>query len=144
MKNRLAWSVSCLVAIVARTAGAQVPVGPEFLVAPPSCSGAWRATTRSSGGPVSTTTASTTLASSRFRTAHFVELDWKRSSGPDANDGSFELWIDGASVHAASALDNSVSAVDFVRMGALSVKVGAAGTLYRDEFESRRVNYIGP
>ena len=75
---------------------------------------------------------------------HFVEVDWQRASGPDANDGSFELWIDGASVHAATTLDNSLSAVDFVRLGALSVKVGASGTLYWDEFESRRQGGIGP
>jgi len=75
---------------------------------------------------------------------HFVELAWKRATGPDASDGGFELWIDGVSVHAASTLDNSRSAVDFVRMGALSVKTAAAGTLFWDDFESRRVNYIGP
>jgi hypothetical protein len=30
-----------------------------------------------------------------------------------------------------------------VRLGALSVKSGAAGTMYWDEFESRREPYIG-
>ena len=75
---------------------------------------------------------------------HYVELDWQRSTGPDANDGAFELWIDGTSVHAATGLDNSVSAVDFVRLGALSVKVGATGTLFLDEFVSRRRTYSGP
>jgi hypothetical protein len=39
---------------------------------------------------------------------------------------------------------NSLSEVDFVRMGALSVKLGASGTMYWDEFESRRQNGIGP
>jgi hypothetical protein len=29
-------------------------------------------------------------------------------------------------------------------MGALSLKTGANGTLYWDEFESRRESYIGP
>jgi hypothetical protein len=76
--------------------------------------------------------------------SHFVELEWNRSSGADAEDGSFELWIDGESVHAATVLDNSISAVDFVRLGALSVKPGADGTVYWDEFESRRATYIGP
>ena len=75
---------------------------------------------------------------------HMVELAWKRSSGPDANDGEFELRIDGVSVHATSNLDNSLSAVDMVRLGALSVKTGASGTLYWDEFESRRLTSIGP
>jgi hypothetical protein len=31
-----------------------------------------------------------------------------------------------------------------VRLGALSVKPGATGTLFWDEFESRRLTYIGP
>jgi hypothetical protein len=34
--------------------------------------------------------------------------------------------------------------VDFVRLGALSLKAGASGTIRWDEFESRRVRYIGP
>jgi uncharacterized delta-60 repeat protein len=75
---------------------------------------------------------------------HRIELDLKRSSGPDANDGSFRLWVDGALVADPGALDNSLSAADFVRLGALSVKSGAAGTLSWDEFESRRESPIGP
>jgi hypothetical protein len=27
-----------------------------------------------------------------------VEVDWQRASGPDALDGSLEMWIDGVSV----------------------------------------------
>jgi hypothetical protein len=42
------------------------------------------------------------------------------------------------------ALDNSISAVDFVRMGALSVKTGASGSLRWDEFVSRGRTYIAP
>jgi hypothetical protein len=75
---------------------------------------------------------------------HAVELDWRRSSGPDALDGSLQLWIDGVSVASLTGLDNASSAVDFVRMGALSVKGGSSGTMYWDEFESRRTTYIGP
>jgi hypothetical protein len=75
---------------------------------------------------------------------HFVEIDWRRSSGPDASDGSFEMFIDGTSVSLLTGLDNSLSSVDFVRLGALSVKAGASGTLFWDEFESRRASYIGP
>jgi hypothetical protein len=75
---------------------------------------------------------------------HWVELDWRRASGPDANDGRFEFWVDGVSVFSASDVDDSVSSVDFVRLGALSVKAGASGTLYWDEFESRRHGFIGP
>ena len=76
--------------------------------------------------------------------AHFVEIEWRRSSGPDANDGTFELWIDGVSQSLRTGLDNSLSGVDFVRLGALSVKATSSGTLYWDEFVSRRFSYIGP
>ena len=75
---------------------------------------------------------------------HVVEIDWRRASGPDALDGSFQMWIDGAPAGSLSNLDNHLSAVDFVRLGALSVKSGAAGTLRFDEFESRRQSAIGP
>jgi hypothetical protein len=75
---------------------------------------------------------------------HWIELDWRRASGPDALDGSFQMWIDGVSVSTLTGLDNSVSALDFVRLGALSVKSGAAGTMLYDEFVSRRETFIGP
>ena len=75
---------------------------------------------------------------------HVIELRWQRSSDPDAPDGECELFVDGSSVSLLTGLDNSISGVDFVRMGALSVKVGATGTMYWDEFISRRDNLIGP
>jgi hypothetical protein len=74
---------------------------------------------------------------------HSIEFDWIRSSAAGANDGRFELWIDGVSVSVLEYLDNSRSAVDFTRMGALSLKAGASGTPYWDQFESRRWSYIG-
>jgi ELWxxDGT repeat protein len=74
---------------------------------------------------------------------HLVEVDWTWSEGPDANNGTFSLWIDEVPVSALTGLDNSISAVDFVRLGAMSVKPGANGTLYFDNFESRRDRYIG-
>jgi hypothetical protein len=75
---------------------------------------------------------------------HAIELRWRRSSDPDAPDGECELFVDGSSVALLTGLDNSISAVDFVRMGALSVKVGATGTMFWDEFVSRRETLIGP
>jgi hypothetical protein len=74
---------------------------------------------------------------------HAVELDLRAASGPDALDGRFELWIDGVSVAVLEGLDNSRARADFVRLGALSVKGGAGGTLRWDQFESRRLNAIG-
>jgi hypothetical protein len=75
---------------------------------------------------------------------HVIELSWRRSSAPDANDGQCELLVDGTSVALMTDLDNNRSAVDFVRLGALSVKGGASGTIFWDEFVSRRENPIGP
>jgi hypothetical protein len=75
---------------------------------------------------------------------HRVEFEWVRSSGPDANDGHFQLWLDGASRATLTGLDNSISGVDFTRMGALSVKAGAAGTLRWDAFKATRRSPLGP
>jgi hypothetical protein len=75
---------------------------------------------------------------------HSVELDWRRASGPDTGDGSFQLWIDGAPAATLTGLDNPARAVDSVRLGAQSLRGRASGTLAWDEFESRRESYIGP
>ena len=74
---------------------------------------------------------------------HYVEFDWKRATGPDAEDGQFALWVDGSLRYVAPNIDNSLSAVDFVRMGAITVKPGASGTLYLDHFRSRRASALG-
>jgi hypothetical protein len=63
---------------------------------------------------------------------HTVSFQWRRSSGPDASDGSFRLRIDGVEVAALTGLDDSISTVDFTRMGAISVKPGATGVMYWD------------
>jgi hypothetical protein len=74
---------------------------------------------------------------------HSVEIDWRRSSGQDEPDGTFEMSIDGTSMATLTALDNGRSSVDFARLGALSIKPGASGTLFYDAFESRRLTAIG-
>jgi hypothetical protein len=75
---------------------------------------------------------------------HFVELDWRQATDAVSNDGSFEMSIDGVSVSALAGLSNSLRSVDLARLGPQSLKGGAAGTLYLDEFESRRLRTIGP
>ena len=75
---------------------------------------------------------------------HWVEVDWQASSGPDANDGSFTLTIDGTPLSTLTGLDNSISSVDMVRMGTISNKSAANGQVFVDEFVSRRANPIGP
>jgi hypothetical protein len=75
---------------------------------------------------------------------HFVEFDWRRSTAPGASNGALQLWIDGGSVATLSGVDNDFNPVEFVRLGALALKTGAAGALYYDQFESRRERLIGP
>jgi hypothetical protein len=43
-----------------------------------------------------------------------------------------------------AGLDNHAAEVDFVRMGVLSPKAGASGTIRLDEFRSQRETPIGP
>ncbi len=89
-----------------------------------------------------------TLADTPFFTItdapHAIELDWRQSTTPSANDGRFELFIDGLSKSVLSTLDNNLSTVDFARMGGLSLKSGSGGTMVFDEFVSRRKTLIGP
>jgi hypothetical protein len=75
---------------------------------------------------------------------HTIEIDWRRATSSGANDGRLDLWIDGVPQVGLTGLDNDLGQVDLVRLGALSVKTGASGTLYWDGFESRRRTYIGP
>jgi hypothetical protein len=75
---------------------------------------------------------------------HTVEIDWRRATAAGASDGALDVWIDGVAQGTLTGLDNDLGQVDFTRLGALSVKSGAAGTLYFDGFESRRRTYIGP
>jgi hypothetical protein len=74
---------------------------------------------------------------------HWVELRWQKSSTA-GSDGAFSFWIDGAMVASLDGLDNGDGRIDFARLGAISAKLGAAGTLYLDEFVSRRFDTIGP
>jgi hypothetical protein len=74
---------------------------------------------------------------------HAIEFDWQRAGSAETADGTFELFIDGISVATLSGLDDGGSAVEYVRMGVFSVKTGAAGTLFLDQFVSRRRTFIG-
>jgi hypothetical protein len=75
---------------------------------------------------------------------HWIEFDWRRATAANNLDGRFDFWVDGALVSTLTGLDTFDSAVDFARMGALSVKGGASGMLLFDAFESRRQSAIGP
>jgi hypothetical protein len=77
---------------------------------------------------------------------NFVEVAWNRASRNGISDGDFSLNVDGDAETAITltGLDTSLGNVEFARMGAMSVKTGAAGTLFFDQFESRRTTPIGP
>jgi hypothetical protein len=90
---------------------------------------------------------------------HVVEFDWQKSTGPETTDGYLHVWIDqpwswtapapGQPIQAPapavllSLLDTGDHTIDFIRMGAISVKQGASGSIYLDEYASRRTNFIG-
>jgi hypothetical protein len=75
---------------------------------------------------------------------HFVEFDWLKATGPGASDGYLALLIDNVTVSFLPGLDNDQVPVDQARLGVLSLKTGATGTLHFDQFESRRQRLIGP
>jgi hypothetical protein len=75
---------------------------------------------------------------------HTVEFSWQRARTAGGADGTFQMWIDGVSVATLDGLDTDTRRIDFTRLGAMSVKPGATGTLYFDTFESRRRTFIGP
>ena len=54
------------------------------------------------------------------------------------------MWIDGVSRSTLTGLDTFQHTMDMARMGALSVKPGASGTLRFDAFESRRLELHRP
>jgi hypothetical protein len=76
--------------------------------------------------------------------AHSIEIDFQRATAPGANNGTLRLWIDDVLRQTLSGIDNDQAGVDHVRMGALSVKTGATGTLLFDEMESRTTTAVGP
>jgi hypothetical protein len=76
---------------------------------------------------------------------HPVEIDWRASSGPGANNGGLTFWIDGAQKANVTGIDNDTRRVDTVRLGpSADIDTGTRGTEYLDAFESRRQTYIGP
>src|SRR6185436_12554724 len=64
--------------------------------------------------------------------AHAIEIEWRRATTPTSADGELNLWIDGTLQETLSALQNNLRSIDFVRLGGLSSKGGASGTLFFD------------
>jgi hypothetical protein len=80
---------------------------------------------------------------------HVIEVDWQRATTPAGTDGQVRIWIDGGASEGPptaviSNIANGNAGVDRTWMGTINIKPNASGTLYFDEFESRRQTYIGP
>jgi len=74
---------------------------------------------------------------------HLIEVAFQTSSG--VNDGSLQVWVDETLVDTISSIDNDTRTVDYLLLGATgSIDSGTSGTIFFDEFESTRENYIGP
>lgn len=77
----------------------------------------------------------------------WVEIDWQRSTGPGANNGRLDWWLNGAAQTAVAGIDNDTRRVDMVRLGAVegidAGTVSAGNRLLFDAFESRRAGPIG-
>jgi hypothetical protein len=76
--------------------------------------------------------------------AHWVMVETAPASTASSSDGRCALTVDGTTLATLSAVQNSLGAVGTVRLGAMSVKAGATGTLRLDEFVSRRRGAIPP
>jgi hypothetical protein len=75
---------------------------------------------------------------------HMVELRWLRATSPAA-DGLFVLRIDDVEVSTLTGLDNGDGPIEYARLGVMAIKSAAsAGSMYFDQFESRRSRAIGP
>jgi len=74
---------------------------------------------------------------------HAIEFNWDRAGSVETADGTFELFIDGTSVATLTGIDNGGTAIEYVRLGVFSIKGGAAGNLFLDEFVSHRYTAIG-
>ena len=59
------------------------------------------------------------------------------------DDGAITLWLNGVSQQSLSRVDNDTRTLTAGRLGAQGIAAATRGTLYFDEFESRRFSYIG-
>jgi hypothetical protein len=76
--------------------------------------------------------------------AHSLEILWRASSAPGANNGVLAFWIDGLRRSNLTTVDNDTRKLDTVRLGAvLGLDAGTRGSIFFDAFESRRQTYIG-
>ena len=67
---------------------------------------------------------------------HCIEMDWKASTAPGANNGFMSLWIDGVLQGTIANIDNDTKNIGFIGIGAQNVSSGISGTFFLDDFAS--------
>ena len=75
---------------------------------------------------------------------HWVLVEWRRATDGGSADGVCALTVDGNTLATLSDVQNNASTVGSVRLGTMSVKPGANGTPFFDEFVSKRTGDIPP
>jgi hypothetical protein len=76
-------------------------------------------------------------------TSSVIDIEWTRATGASTNNGQAVLEVDGAT-HTLSNLDNFDYDIDSIRVGAMSVKTGAGGTMFFDKYGSARIRTFTP
>jgi hypothetical protein len=71
---------------------------------------------------------------------HLIELEWRASSAPGANNGIFSLRVDGALRSNMTGIDNDTRRLEYVRLGAFGSIGSTRGTYYYDNFQSWGAN----
>ncbi len=75
---------------------------------------------------------------------HSVEFNWIAATAAGANNGSLTLWLDGVQSSTLTAIDNDLQRIASVRLGIVEGMDGTTlGTIFFDDFVSRRTSYIG-
>ena len=67
---------------------------------------------------------------------HLIEVGWRASSAPGANNGNLTLRVDGVLSASITGVDNDTRRLEYVRLGALGSVGATRGTYYFDNFQS--------
>ncbi len=67
---------------------------------------------------------------------HMIDFDWTRATSPSAGDGELDFWVDGVLQSTISSVADGNATIDFIRLGLMSIKPGASGDVYFDNFAS--------
>lgn len=69
---------------------------------------------------------------------HLLDFDLTTATTNSSADGVLSMSIDGVLKETKTGIQNNLRKIDTVRLGAMTVKGGASGSIYLDEFKSNR------